>query len=96
MQPWRRVGNDGSITLIIYVQPGAKRSEVAGTHGGGLKIRLAAPASEDKANAALIVFLADAFGVPQRAVTLLRGARSRRKVVRVATPLQRPDRGWGD
>ncbi len=90
------MGGDGSITLTIHVQAGAKRSEVAGLYGDALKIRLAAPAVDGRANAALISFLAHAFGVPERAVVLLRGAKSRRKTVRVAIPALRPDRNWGD
>lgn len=91
---WWQGGTDGSITLTIRVQPGAKRSEVAGVYGNNLKIRLAAPAIEGKANAALKAYLAEAFAVPERAVTLVRGTRSRCKVVRVATPQQRPDWIW--
>ena len=94
--PWRHVGADGSITLAIHVQASAKRSEVAGVHGGTLKVRLAAPAVDGKANAALIALLTDAFGVPGRAVTLVRGARSRRKIVRITGPRLRPDRTWGE
>jgi uncharacterized protein len=94
-RPWRRVGADGSVTLAIHAQPGAKRSEVAGVHGDSLKIRLAASAVESRANAELIAFLADAFAVPEHAVTLVRGARSRRKIVRIAISGQRPDLAWG-
>jgi uncharacterized protein (TIGR00251 family) len=90
------VGADGAITLAIHAQPGAKRSEVSGVHGGSLRIRLAAPAVEGKANAALVAFLARSFAVPEHAVTLVRGARSRRKIVRIAAPGQRPDRAWGE
>jgi uncharacterized protein (TIGR00251 family) len=89
------VGADGAITLAIHAQPGAKRSVVSGVHGGSLRIRLAALAAEGKANAALVTFLARAFAVPEHAVTLVRGARSRRKIVRIAAPGQRPDRVWG-
>jgi len=93
---WRRVSRDGSITLTIHVQPGAKRSEIAGLYGDAVKIRLAAPAVDGTANAALIALLADAFGVPEREVTLVRGVTSRRKTVRIAVPGSRPDRTWGD
>ena len=83
---------------MLHVQPGAKRTEVAGIHGEGaaarVKIRLAAPPVEGKANAELLCFLASAFGVPQRAVLLLRGDASRQKVVRVTRPVLRPDRDW--
>jgi uncharacterized protein (TIGR00251 family) len=93
-QAWLRVGADGSITLAIHAQPGAKRTEVAGVHGDCLKIKLAAPAVEGKANATLIAFLAASFAVPQRNVTLVRGEAGRRKTVRIASPAARPDRGW--
>jgi uncharacterized protein (TIGR00251 family) len=90
---WRR--EDGArLVLVLHVQPGAKRTEVAGTHGDALKVRLAAPPLDGRANAALVRWLADAFGVPQRSVTLLRGAASRDKIVRVDAPARRPDRAW--
>jgi uncharacterized protein (TIGR00251 family) len=95
---WRRVGADGSITLTIHAQPGAKHTEVAGVHGRGtqmrLKIRLAAPAVEGRANDALVAFLAASFGVPRRNVTLVRGEAGRRKTLRIASPTARPDRDW--
>ena len=63
-------------------------------HGDSLKIRLAARAIEGNANAALKVFLADAFAVSAGAVTLIRGAKSRRKIMCVAAPWRRPNWGW--
>ena len=67
--------------LELHVQPGAARSEFAGEHGGRMKLRLAAPPVEGKANAALIEFLADYFGVPKRNVRIAAGLRSRQKRV---------------
>jgi uncharacterized protein (TIGR00251 family) len=93
--PWRS-DEDGALALSLHVQPGAVRTEVAGTHGDALKIRLAAPPVDGKANAELLRFLADAFGVPLRNVTLLRGESSRRKRVRIAAARRRPDLLWGD
>lgn len=86
---------DGAIVLALHVQPGAKRTGVAGTHGGALKVRLAAPPVDGKANDELVRFLAEAFGVPRRNVTIVRGEASRDKTVRVASPRLRPDREWG-
>ena len=95
---WRRVGADGSITLTIHAQPGAKKTEVAGVHGHGtqmrLKVRLAAPVVEGRANDALIAFIAESFGVPRRNVTLVRGETARRKTLRIVSPAARPDRDW--
>jgi uncharacterized protein (TIGR00251 family) len=93
--PWRRIGTDGSITLTIHAQPGAKRTEIAGVHGGALKIRVASPPVEGRANEELRRFLAEAFGVPQRNVALVRGESGRRKTLRIAAPAARPDRDWG-
>lgn len=93
--PWRRVDADGSVTLTIHVQPGSKRTEVAGLHGDALRIRVASPAVEGKANEELRRFLAGAFSVPLRNVALARGETSRRKTLRIAAPAQRPDRLWG-
>jgi uncharacterized protein (TIGR00251 family) len=91
---WLRVGSDGSITLTIHAQPGAKKTEVAGVRGAALKIRLAAPAVEGRANDALVAFLAESFGVPRRNVTLVRGEAGRRKTLRIESPTARPDREW--
>jgi uncharacterized protein (TIGR00251 family) len=69
------------LILELHVQPGAKRSEFAGRHGERIKLRLAAPAVEGKANAALIDFLAAYFGVPRRNVRIVSGLKSRSKRV---------------
>jgi uncharacterized protein (TIGR00251 family) len=95
--PWRReegAGEAQALVLTLHVQPGARRTEVAGTHGDALRIRLAAPPVEGRANAALRHYLAGVFGVPQRAVTLLRGETSRQKTVRITAPQARPDLDW--
>lgn len=65
--------------LEVHVQPGAKRSEFAGRHGERIKIRLAAPALENRANEALIEFLAGHYRVPKRSVRIAAGLKSRDK-----------------
>jgi uncharacterized protein YggU (UPF0235/DUF167 family) len=52
-------------------------------HGEAIKVRLAAPPVDGRANEALLVFVAGVAGVAPRAVRLLRGASSRQKVVEV-------------
>ena len=69
--------------LDLHVQPGAKRSEFAGRHGERIKLRLAAPAVEGRANAALIEFVAAYFGVPRRNVRIVSGLKSRSKRVAI-------------
>jgi len=82
--PWaRRLANGWSLT--IRVQPGARRSEVVGPHGDVLRIRVAGPAVDGRANAELVRFLAEHLGVPARAVEITRGHTSRTKVVHITT-----------
>ena len=82
MNDWYR--RDGDVlSLTLHVQPGAKRTEISGLHGEALKIRLAAPPIEGRANEALLRFIADTFGVPMRQVELKQGGQSRHKVVMV-------------
>jgi uncharacterized protein (TIGR00251 family) len=71
------------LVLSLHVQPGAKKTEPAGLHGGALKVRLHARPVEGAANAALLEFLAESFGVPLRQVELVSGQQSRQKRVRV-------------
>lgn len=83
MSDWFRLGADGRITLTLHIQPGAKKSEFAGMHGDALKIRLAAPPVDGKANDALVRFVAERLGLPRSAVTLKSGQTSRHKVLEV-------------
>jgi uncharacterized protein (TIGR00251 family) len=71
------------VTLRLHIQPGAKKTEVVGLHGEALKIRLAAPPVDGKANACLIGFLADRLGVAKSSVSLVSGESSRAKRVRI-------------
>ena len=73
------------LLALAAIYDGAKRTEAVGLHDGALRLRLAAPPIEGRANEALIAWLADQLGVPRKAVELLRGASSRRK--QVALPL---------
>jgi len=74
---------DGVVRFDVRVQPRASRTAVGGAHGGALRVRLSAPPVDGAANAALVDALADALGVPRRAVRIVAGATSRGKVVEV-------------
>ena len=69
--------------LAIRVQPRAKRSEVAGERGGAVVIRVSAPPVDGKANQAVTRLIAKALGVGRTSVRVVRGERSRDKVVEV-------------
>jgi uncharacterized protein len=71
-------------TIAVKAIPNAPRTEVAGWLGDALKVKVHAPPVEGRANEALCEFLADALGVPRRAVTVMRGDTSRQKVIRIA------------
>lgn len=73
----------GRLILTLHVQPSARASEVVGVHGDALKVKIAAPAIDNKANAALIDFLGETLGVPKSAVVIRRGGTGRRKLVEV-------------
>nr|MBL8410956.1 YggU family protein [Dechloromonas sp.] len=83
MSDWFRVAADGRITLTLHIQPGAKKSEFAGLHGEALKIRLAAPPVDGKANEALVKFVAARLGLAKSAVSLVSGQTSRHKILEV-------------
>lgn len=72
-----------SCTLELKIIPNAPRNEVVGWLGAALKVKIHAPALEGRANDALLEFLASHLGVPRRDVTLLRGDKSRQKIVRI-------------
>lgn len=73
----------GTVVFRVRVQPRASKNEVSGVMEGALKIRLQAPAVEDRANAALCEFLAELLKRPKAAVRILSGERSRTKRVEV-------------
>ena len=73
----------GTVTFAVRVQPRASRNEVAGVMEGALKIRLQAPAVEDRANEALRELLAGLLKRPKSAVRILAGERSRMKRIEV-------------
>lgn len=74
---------DGGYSLLVWVQPGAKRNEVVGVHQGRLKIRLNAPAVDNKANRALLDFVAKLLAVRPSRLELAAGQTSRQKKIRI-------------
>jgi len=75
--------HDGTPILSVRVQPRASKDEIAGEMGGALKVRLMAPAVENRANEALIEFLARLLKTPKAAVRILSGVRSRTKRIEI-------------
>lgn len=73
-----------SCTLEVKAVPNAPQNAIVGWIGEALKIKVHAPALEGRANETLCAFLAEALGLPKRAVVLTHGARARQKVVRIS------------
>src|SRR5438309_11602199 len=71
------------VTLSLRVQPRASRNAVVGWTGDTLNIRLTAPPVEGAANTACLTFLADLLDLPQSHIEILKGTRSRTKVVQI-------------
>jgi|SRR5215469_299006 len=80
----------GTVTFGVRVQPRASKDEIAGTIQGTLKIRLQAPAAENRANEALIEFFAGLLKTSKSAVRIRSGehARTKRVEIRGATRQQ--------
>lgn len=78
------------VELVLRVQPGARRDEFAGRYGERIKLRIAAPANDGRANRRLLRFLAGEFGVTPASVRLLSGVRGRDKRVRIEAPARMP------
>jgi uncharacterized protein len=79
------------LELKLYIQPGAQRTQVMGLYLDRLKVRIAAPPVEGKANKALLGFLADQFGVARSKVRLLSGDGQREKRVVIHSPVAKPE-----
>ena len=73
----------GGVQFPVRIQPRASSSGVVGVHGDALKVRVTAPPVDGSANEMLVKVLAATFGVPAKAITILSGATSRTKLVRV-------------
>ena len=105
---WYKQENN-SLIINVYVQPGAKRTEISGLHGEALKIRLASPPIDGRANDMLLKYIALLFNVPLRQVELKRGNKSRHKKIAIIrskiepslivennTPWSSSNSGWVD
>jgi uncharacterized protein YggU (UPF0235/DUF167 family) len=72
------------VKLPIKVVPGASRDCVAGWLGETLKVRVAAPAEQGRANAAVEALVADALGIAKDRVRIVAGSTSARKILEIS------------
>jgi len=69
--------------IAVRVQPGAKRNESLGWKDDILRLKISAPAKENKANEAVIVFLAELLHLPKSSVSIKNGLAARNKVIAI-------------
>jgi uncharacterized protein len=69
------------VRLAVWVTPGRRVSEIAGTAAGELRVRVAAPPADGRANRELCRFLAETLALPRSAVSIVAGEGARHKVV---------------
>lgn len=70
-------------TLTVKVIPNSKINKIVEQHDNFIKIKLTAPALENKANQALIKFLSKQWGIPKNKISLLQGEKSRTKLIKI-------------
>ena len=72
------------VTFAVKIHPRARKNAITGEFGGALKLSLASPPVDGRANQACVEFFAKLLMVPRSSVTIASGQTSRRKVIRVA------------
>lgn len=72
-----------STRVRLRVSPGARRNELVGRHGGGWKIRVAAPPEGGRANDAVLDLLARKLSLPRRSLSIVSGQAAREKIVQM-------------
>ena len=81
---WARYDPKADVWMLqLHVQPGVRKNQLVGEHGGSLKLKIAAPAVDNKANKCLVAFIAELWGVASRQVNIVRGEGARQKTVAV-------------
>jgi len=78
------VDRNGAIMIMVRVIPRASRNSIEGAYGESLKVRLMAPALENRANEALRRLLAVRLNVQVAAVSIVAGEKSRTKRISIA------------
>lgn len=79
------------LVLHLHVQPNARHDGYGGLHDNRIKLAIAAPPADGRANRRLLKTLAELFGVPKGAIELVRGGSSRSKTVRIHRPARLPE-----
>jgi len=74
---------DGAVTVDIQAKPRSSREAVGPVQADRLLVAVNAPPVDGKANEAVVRVLAETFGVPRSAVSIVRGETGKKKTVRL-------------
>jgi uncharacterized protein (TIGR00251 family) len=85
------VGGYGHWRLRLAVQPGARHTEAVGVHDGCLKLRVAAPPVDGRANDEVLRWLARQLGLPRSRLRIASGETARRKTIALDSLLEASD-----
>ncbi len=75
--------NASFLDVPLHVQPRARRTEIAGTHNGALKLKVQAPPVDDAANEAIVRYFSKLLDIPKSGVKIMSGSKSRDKILRI-------------
>ncbi|WP_319780152.1 DUF167 domain-containing protein [Maridesulfovibrio sp.] len=78
----------GSWRVSVWVQPGAKNEGITGEYQDSVRVRINAPAVDNKANKALAAFVATRLGLKKRNISIASGHSNRKKVLLVESDVE--------
>ena len=76
--------SENSVNIQVQIQPKSSRNQIVGLHDGRLKIKIAAPPVDGKANESLIEFLAKTFKISKSNIEILKGHTSKLKTIKLS------------
>ncbi len=71
------------LIINVKVEPRSSRSGIVGPYGDSIKVKLASPPVEGKANKELIEVLSKGFGIAKKDVEIISGQSSKNKTVKL-------------
>ena len=76
--------SENSVNIQVQIQSKSSHNQIVGLHDGRLKIKIAAPPVDGKANESLIEFLAKTFKISKSNIEILKGHTSKLKTIKLS------------
>ena len=76
--------------IYLQVKPNSRSNEVTPIDSTHYQVSVIAPASQNKANDAVVELMASYFHVAKSLVTIIRGQASKKKILEISTNLNLP------